>query len=90
MMLNAWCRASLCICLRYGTITLSSERLGTMGYALCAGIAASIDRPKSKVVVVAGDGGFQMTMNELGTAVNSSYPSFELQRRKDHYLLPCV
>ena len=38
--------------------------------ALCAGIAASLERgPGSKAIVIAGDGGFQMTMNELGTAV---------------------
>lgn len=61
---------SLCLRLTHGTTTLSSERLGTMGYALCAGIAASLERgPDSKAVVIAGDGGFQMTMNELGTAV---------------------
>ena len=48
------------------------ERLGTMGYALCAGIAASLERGKDgpgKAIVIAGDGGFQMTMNELGTAI---------------------
>jgi len=62
--------ASLCLCLRHGTPTLSSERLGTMGYGLCAGIAASLQRgPSSKAIVIVGDGGFQMTMNELGTAV---------------------
>jgi len=61
---------SLFLRLSKGTITLSSERLGTMGYALCAGIAASLTRgPHGKAIVIAGDGGFQMTMNELGTAV---------------------
>ena len=62
--------ASLCLRLTRGSVTLSSERLGTMGYALCAGIAASLERgPSAKAIVIAGDGGFQMTMNELGTAV---------------------
>ena len=62
--------ASLCLCLSRRTVTLSSERLGTMGYALCAGIAASLMRgAESRVVVVVGDGGFQMTCNELATAV---------------------
>lgn len=41
-----------------------------MGYGLCAGIAASLQRgPSSKAIVIVGDGGFQMTMNELGTAM---------------------
>jgi len=41
-----------------------------MGYGLCAGIAASMQRgPSSKAIVIVGDGGFQMTMNELGTAM---------------------
>ena len=62
--------ASLCLRLTRGSVTLSSERLGTMGYALCAGIAASLERgPAAKAIVIAGDGGFQMTMNELGTAI---------------------
>lgn len=62
--------ASLCLCLSHRTVTLSSERLGTMGYALCAGIAASLMRgADARVVVVVGDGGFQMTCNELATAV---------------------
>ena len=63
---------SLCLQIKKGSTTLSSERLGTMGYALCAGIAASLERGKDgpgKAIVIAGDGGFQMTMNELGTAI---------------------
>ena len=41
-----------------------------MGYALCAGIPASLERgPSAKAIVIVGDGGFQMTMNELGTAI---------------------
>jgi thiamine pyrophosphate-dependent acetolactate synthase large subunit-like protein len=64
---------SLCLKLTKGSVTLSSERLGTMGYGFCAAIAASLEKgPGSKAVVVAGDGGFQMTMNELGTAVQNS------------------
>lgn len=60
--------ASLCAALTKGQRTLSSERLGTMGYALCAGIAACLIREETgRAVVVAGDGGMQMTLNELGT-----------------------
>jgi acetolactate synthase-1/2/3 large subunit len=41
---------------------------GAMGYALPAGIAASLARPGVPVVALAGDGGFAMTMQELSTA----------------------
>ena len=40
-----------------------------MGFGLPVGIGAAIARPDRPVCVVAGDGGFQMTMAELGTAV---------------------
>jgi len=61
--------ASLSASLTKGQRTLSSERLGTMGYGVCAGIAASLLRAdQGRAVVVAGDGGVQMTINELGTA----------------------
>ena len=61
--------ASLSACLTKGQRTLSSERLGTMGYGLCAGIVASLVRAgDGRAVVVVGDGGVQMTINELGTA----------------------
>lgn len=61
---------SLSLRLRRGSVVLSSERLGTMGYALCAGIVASAQRgPSATGIVIAGDGGFQMTLNELGTAI---------------------
>jgi hypothetical protein len=52
-----------------GTRTLSDEFMGTMGYALPAAIAASLLRPAGTHVAVAGDGAFQMTLNELATAV---------------------
>jgi acetolactate synthase-1/2/3 large subunit len=39
-----------------------------MGFALPAGIGAKFARPDSEVWVIAGDGGFQMTMCELATA----------------------
>lgn len=46
---------------------ITSGGLGTMGYGLPAGVGAKIGSPKSTVVVVAGDGSFQMSMPELGT-----------------------
>ncbi|PYX99910.1 MAG: biosynthetic-type acetolactate synthase large subunit [Acidobacteria bacterium] len=47
---------------------ITSGGLGTMGFALPAAIGAKFARPDSEVWVVAGDGGFQMTMAELATA----------------------
>jgi len=47
---------------------ITSGGLGTMGFALPAAIGAKFARPDSEVWVVAGDGGFQMTMPELATA----------------------
>ena len=48
---------------------LTSGGLGTMGYALPAGIGAAVARPEREVWVVAGDGGVQMNVQELATAV---------------------
>jgi acetolactate synthase I/II/III large subunit len=47
---------------------LTSGGLGTMGFGLPAGIGAKIARPGDEVWIIAGDGGFQMTMSELTTA----------------------
>ncbi|MFL6436767.1 MAG: biosynthetic-type acetolactate synthase large subunit [Terriglobales bacterium] len=47
---------------------ITSGGLGTMGFALPAAIGAKFARPEAEVWVVAGDGGFQMTMPELATA----------------------
>jgi acetolactate synthase-1/2/3 large subunit len=46
---------------------ITSGGLGTMGFALPAAIGAKVARPDAEVWVVAGDGGFQMTMAELAT-----------------------
>ncbi len=48
---------------------ITSGGLGTMGFALPAAIGAKFARPGKEVWVVAGDGGFQMTMAELMTLV---------------------
>jgi acetolactate synthase-1/2/3 large subunit len=42
---------------------------GSMGYGLPAAIAAQLECPAREVVAFAGDGCFQMTLNELSTAV---------------------
>ncbi len=46
---------------------VTSGGLGTMGYALPASMGAKIGQPDRVVFAVAGDGGFQMTIQELGT-----------------------
>ncbi len=48
---------------------ITSGGLGTMGFALPAAIGARIACPDAEVWAVVGDGGFQMTMAELATAV---------------------
>lgn len=46
---------------------ITSGGLGTMGYALPAAIGAAYGDPDRTVIAVIGDGGFQMTIQELGT-----------------------
>ncbi|MCP4428832.1 MAG: biosynthetic-type acetolactate synthase large subunit [Chloroflexi bacterium] len=53
---------------------LTSGGLGTMGYALPASIGAQMGVPQEQVWVVAGDGGFQMTMPELSTVAQERLP----------------
>jgi len=46
---------------------ITSGGLGTMGFALPAALGAKIGAPDRQVVAVIGDGGFQMTLQELAT-----------------------
>src|SRR4051812_13782397 len=46
---------------------ITSGGLGTMGFALPAAIGAKYGVPERTVVAIIGDGGFQMTLQELGT-----------------------
>jgi acetolactate synthase-1/2/3 large subunit len=46
---------------------ITSGGLGTMGYALPAAIGAKYGAPERAVIAVIGDGGIQMTIQELGT-----------------------
>lgn len=48
---------------------ITSGGLGTMGFALPAAIGASFALKDREIWVIVGDGGFQMTLQELGTAV---------------------
>lgn len=49
---------------------ITSGGLGTMGFGLPAAIGAKVARPDEEVIVLIGDGGFQMTMQELGTMLH--------------------
>lgn len=56
-----------------------SEHLGTMGYGLCAGIAGIFAQPgPAAAVVLAGDGGFQMSLQELATFQQMKRPGDKL------------
>lgn len=46
---------------------VTSGGLGTMGFGLPAAIGAKLGSPDKQVVAIIGDGGFQMTIQELGT-----------------------
>jgi acetolactate synthase I/II/III large subunit len=50
---------------------ITSGGLGTMGFALPAAIGAKLGAPHRTVVAIIGDGGFQMTIQELGTIMQS-------------------
>ena len=53
---------------------LTSGGLGSMGFALPAGIGALVGRPERETWVVAGDGGFQMSAPELATVAQERLP----------------
>jgi acetolactate synthase-1/2/3 large subunit len=50
---------------------ITSGGLGTMGFALPAAIGAKFGAPEKLVIAIIGDGGFQMTLQELGTILQS-------------------
>jgi acetolactate synthase-1/2/3 large subunit len=54
---------------RHGRSWLTSGGLGTMGYGLPAAMGAALANPDRTVLLVTGDGSFQMTLQELATAV---------------------
>ncbi|WP_395785319.1 biosynthetic-type acetolactate synthase large subunit [Aquirufa sp.] len=54
--------------------SVTSGGAGTMGFALPAAFGAKVAVPEREVVAVIGDGGFQMTLQELGTIAQSKLP----------------
>jgi len=64
---------------RYGKFNttkskITSGGLGTMGFGLPAAMGAKLGRPDREVVAFIGDGGFQMTIQELGTIMQTKIP----------------
>ncbi|HPT21314.1 MAG TPA: biosynthetic-type acetolactate synthase large subunit [Bacteroidales bacterium] len=53
---------------------VTSGGMGTMGFGLPAAIGAKIGKPDKQVIVFTGDGGFQMTIQELGTILHYNVP----------------
>ncbi len=64
---------------------LTSGGAGTMGFGFPAAIGAQLGRPDDVVIAVVGDGGFQMTLFELATAVIEKLPIIILVLN-NHYL----
>ncbi len=67
---------------------LSSGGLGTMGYGFPASIGAKVGCPKKVVFDIAGDGSFQMNIQELATCVHNKIPVKIAILRKD--ILPLI
>ena len=53
---------------------ITSGGLGTMGFCLPAAIGAKFATPNREVIAIIGDGGFQMTIQELGTIFQTKTP----------------
>jgi len=53
---------------------VTSGGLGTMGFGLPAGVGAKVASPDRTVIAFTGDGGFQMTIQELGTIAQHKLP----------------
>jgi acetolactate synthase-1/2/3 large subunit len=64
---------------------ITSGGAGTMGFGLPAAIGAQFGRPDELVIAIVGDGGFQMTMSDLATAVIHKLP-IKIILMNNHYL----
>ena len=53
---------------------VTSGGMGTMGFGLPAAIGAKLGKPDNQVITFLGDGGFQMTIQELGTILQYKIP----------------
>jgi acetolactate synthase-1/2/3 large subunit len=59
---------------RHTRSLVTSGGLGTMGFGLPAAFGAQTGRPDKTVVLIVGDGGIQMTIQELGTIAQNKAP----------------
>lgn len=59
---------------KHSRSNVTSGGLGTMGFCLPASMGAQLGAPDRTVVAVIGDGGFQMTIQELGTIAQNKLP----------------
>jgi acetolactate synthase-1/2/3 large subunit len=64
---------------------ITSGGAGTMGFALPAAIGARLGAATRQVIAVIGDGGFQMTLQELGTVAQERLP-LKIVILNNHYL----
>lgn len=64
---------------------LTTGGMGTMGYSIPAAIGAKLADPDKQVVVVCGDGSFQMSMYELATIAVNKIP-MKILIVRNHYL----
>ncbi len=53
---------------------ITSGGMGTMGFGLPAAVGAKMGQPNIPVITFIGDGGFQMTMQEMGTILQYKLP----------------
>ena len=65
--------ASQFIQLHKGQQFITSGGLGTMGFGFPAALGAAIGNPDKPVVLITGDGGFQMNMQEMATAMSEKH-----------------
>jgi acetolactate synthase-1/2/3 large subunit len=64
---------------------VTSGGLGTMGFGLPAAHGAKIGAPEKQVILFVGDGGFQMTIQELGT-INQTQAAVKIVLMNNKYL----
>ncbi|WP_185878516.1 biosynthetic-type acetolactate synthase large subunit [Blattabacterium cuenoti] len=58
----------------YKKSQITSGGLGTMGFALPASIGAKLGEKERQVICIVGDGGIQMTIQEMGTILQNNIP----------------
>jgi acetolactate synthase-1/2/3 large subunit len=67
-------------------VQLTSGGAGTMGFAIPAAMGAAIARPSQTIWVIVGDGGFQMTNQELATVAQERLTNLKIAIINNGYL----